>query len=405
MPNNSLGEAFGYWEPKVHAWESFKPPRFIPGLAVGVKDVINTAEFPTEMGSEIWKGFTPGNDARVVTKLKEAGCSIVGKTVSAEFAVHHPGATRNPHDLTRTPGTSSSGSAVAVACGMVPAALGTQTAGSIIRPASYCGVYAMKPSFGLIPRTGILKTADTLDTVGFFAETPGILRTMLDICRVDGPDYPQTAHLKDPRQINRVGLLRPPCHFEWPRYARLALCKWLERLNELIPLYDTGWPAPFPTEDCYETHRTIYHKSLAYYFQREMETAQVSDIFRSQVEEGQKITLEQYQTALDQQESFATVADGLLEEFDILITLSSGGHAPHNEREAPQDTNLVWTLCGVPVINIPALISPDGLPFGISIIARKYHDYKLLDFLDTLVRAGLAPNGPNPRLGDGRNAY
>lgn len=386
-----------------NAWRAYRPS-LDERFSVGVKDVINTADFPTEMGSKVWAGFTPGNDARVVTKIKQAGGTIVGKTVSAEFAVHHPGPTLNPHDPSRTPGTSSSGSAVAVATGTVRSALGTQTAGSIIRPASYCGVYAMKPSFGLIPRTGILKTADTLDTVGFFAETPEILRTMLNICRVDGPDYPQTAHLKDPRLIHRVGWLRPTCQIEWPTYARLALYYWIEQLNKFIQVDETLWPAPFPSEDCYETHRTIYHKSLSYYFKKEMESGQVSDIFRSQVEEGRQITLEQYQTALHMQETFSAVADGLLKEFDILITLSSGGHAPHDEREAPRDTNLVWTMCGVPVINIPALISPDGLPFGISIIARKYHDYKLLDFLDTLVKAGLAPDGPNPRLGGG-NAH
>jgi Asp-tRNA(Asn)/Glu-tRNA(Gln) amidotransferase A subunit family amidase len=379
----------------VHAWESFYPDRITLGrLSVGVKDVINTADFPTEMGSEIWKGFTPGNDARVVSKLREAGCVIVGKTVSAEFAVHHPGPTRNPHHLARTPGTSSSGSAVAVACGMVPAALGTQTAGSIIRPASYCGVYAMKPSFGLIPRTGILKTADTLDTVGFFAENPALLGLLLDICRVDGPDYPQTEHLKRPSKIKKIGLIRPSCQSEWPLYALEALDHWILRLNEFLTVDESPWPL----EDCYRTHRTIYHKSLSYYFQNEATTGKVSDIFQKQVEEGRQITPGQYQEALRRQEDLSTLADGLLKKFDILITLSSGGEAPMDEGQAPRDTCLVWTMCGVPVINIPALVSPDGLPFGISIIARRFHDYKLLDFLNTLVKAGLAPTGPNPLL-------
>jgi Asp-tRNA(Asn)/Glu-tRNA(Gln) amidotransferase A subunit family amidase len=392
--SNSLIDAYTRWEPQVQAWECYHPERISNGLMVGVKDVINTAQCSTEMGSPIWKDFTPGNDARVVSKLKEAGCAIAGKTVSAEFAVHHPGKTKNPHNLNRTPGTSSSGSAVAVACGMAHAALGTQTAGSIIRPASYCGVYAMKPSFGLIPRTGILKTADTLDTVGFFAQTPELLRTMLDICRVDGPDYPQTAHLKKPRRVKKIGVLRPPCQAEWPIYALEALDHWLLRLGEFWNVQD----APWHFDSAYDTHRIIYHKSLSYYFQQEVNTGEVSDIFRQQVQEGRGITVGKYQQALKQQESLAAIADKMLKEFDILITLSSGREAPEDERQAPKDTCLVWTMCGVPVINIPAFTSPDGLPFGISIIARRYHDYKLLDFLNMLQRQGLAPAGPNPLL-------
>jgi len=402
MPDKSSQiEAFSRWEPLVHAWEYFDPTRLNGRLAIGIKDVINTADFPTQMGSEIWKGFTPGNDARVVSKLREAGCAIVGKTVSAEFAVHHPGVTRNPHDLNRTPGTSSSGSAVAVACGMVDAALGTQTAGSIIRPASYCGVYAMKPSFGLIPRTGILKTADTLDTVGFFAGNPELLRVLLDIARVDGPNYPQTAHLKRKRKIKKVGVLRPRCQSEWSVYALEAFDHWVLRLNEFIATDEIPWRL----EECYDTHRLIYHKSLSYYFQQECDTGLVSDIFRSQVEEGQQITPDQYQSALCQQDDLSVVADGMLKAFDIAITLSSGSGAPEDERRAPRDTCLVWTLCGVPVIHIPAFVSPEGLPFGVSIIARRLHDYKLFDFLNTLIKAGLAPIGPNPKLQGGGYAY
>jgi Asp-tRNA(Asn)/Glu-tRNA(Gln) amidotransferase A subunit family amidase len=277
---------------------------------------------------------------------------------------------------------------------MVPAALGTQTAGSIIRPASYCGVYAMKPSFGLIPRTGILKTADTLDTVGFFTETPEMLRTMLEICRVDGPDYPITKNLKKPRKIKKIGILRPTCQSGWPFYALEVLDNWLTRLSEFLSVDE----APWNLEGCYDLHRRIYHKSLSYYFQKEAQTGKVSEIFKSQVEEGQRISAQRYQDDLIIQESIQRLADDLLKKYDILITLSSGGEAPEDERKAPRDTCLVWTLCGVPVINVPVFVSPDGLPFGLSIVARRLHDYKLFDFLETLLKAGLAPIGPNPRL-------
>ena len=160
------------------------------GVPVGVKDVFNTYDMPTEMGSVIYAGYTPGNDARVVSNLRLAKAIMAGKTVTAEFAVHHPGPTRYPYDLERSPGTSSSGSAVAVATSMVPAALGTQTAGSIVRPASYCGIFGFKPSFGLVPRTGVLKTTDTLDTVGWMARSVEDLALLFETMRVRGHNYP-----------------------------------------------------------------------------------------------------------------------------------------------------------------------------------------------------------------------
>ena len=156
----------------------------------GVKDIFNTIDLKTEMGSETWKDHNAGNDARVVSVLRHQGYTPIGKTVTAEFAVHHLNKTKNPHSIDKTPGTSSSGSAVAVATGMVPFALGTQTAGSIIRPASFCGVWGMKPSFGLIPRTGSLKTTDSLDTIGFLSSYGTDMREILNLLRVKGPNYP-----------------------------------------------------------------------------------------------------------------------------------------------------------------------------------------------------------------------
>ena len=194
-------------EENVHAWVYFNeelwlkkldsvlenhPEKFsdLLGVPVGIKDIFNTIDMPTCMGSPIWNGFTPGNDARVVHNLKFQGAITAGKTVTAEFAVHAPNETRNPWNTEHSPGTSSSGSAAAVAAGMVPLAIGTQTAGSIIRPASYCGVYGFKPSFGTLPRTGILKTTDTLDTIGLFATNVDDCKLLFDAMRVKGLDYP-----------------------------------------------------------------------------------------------------------------------------------------------------------------------------------------------------------------------
>ena len=160
---------------------------YLENIPFGVKDIFNTCDFPTQMGSDLWAGFQPGNDARVVDSVLKQGALLVGKTATAEFAVHSLGLTRNPHDLTRTPGTSSSGSAAAVSAGIIPFALATQTAGSIKRPSSYCGVWGFKPSFGLIPRTGVLKTTDTLDTIGFITSHALNLRPLLDVLRLTSP--------------------------------------------------------------------------------------------------------------------------------------------------------------------------------------------------------------------------
>ena len=162
----------------------------LKNIPFGAKDIMNTILFKTQMGSSIWKNFTPGNNARIIDDLISSGAILVGKTETAEFAVHKLNKTLNPYDISRTPGTSSSGSAVCVANGDVPFSLGTQSAASIIRPASFCGVWGFKPSFGLIPRTGVLKTCDTLDTVGFFTSHQKSLRTVLNVIRLKGKNHP-----------------------------------------------------------------------------------------------------------------------------------------------------------------------------------------------------------------------
>ncbi|HUF09849.1 MAG TPA: amidase, partial [Rhodothermales bacterium] len=207
------------------------------GVPVGVKDLFNTYDMPTQMGSPIWAGFSPGNDARVVHYLRMADVVVLGKTVTAEFAVHAPGPTHNPHRVGYMPGTSSSGSAAAVAAYMVPVALGTQTAGSTIRPASYCGVIGFKPSFGLVPRTGMLKTTDTLDTVGWFARSIDDIELVFETIRVKGPDYPVTeralADVSRRRRADRpwrVGVVHGP---KWNDAEPYAQCALLEMADEL----------------------------------------------------------------------------------------------------------------------------------------------------------------------------
>lgn len=418
-------EAVARHEFDVHAWVKFdgellqqaaaataeriaknvkvgEPLRALEGVPVGVKDIFNTAEFPTQMGSPLWSGFTPGNDARAVFHLKRAGALIPGKTVTAEFAVHTLGKTLNPWAPERTPGTSSSGSAVAVAMGMVPVALGTQTAGSIVRPASFTGVWGMKPSFGLIPRTGMLKTTDSLDTVGFFVGHAEDLGPVLDALRVDGRDYPlsHAAFADAQRQAApkdrpwRVALLRPAVWSHAPAYARQAMEGWAwlaqRTFGRRIEIFEPE--LPYELAECHRVHATIYNRALAYYFKAEHERAElVSPVMKALIEAGQRITPAEYEQALQRQVELARITERFMRGFDVAVTLSTAGEAPLRHVEEAPDSALMWTLAQLPAVSAPVFRSPRGLPFGLQLVARRYNDPLLLRFVAEAVRAGLLP--------------
>ena len=414
-------------EPKIHAWAHLSPDLVIKqaqaadqklasglggplcGVPVGVKDIFNTSDMPTQMGSPIWDHFTPGNDARTVYNLRMADAVIMGKTVTAEFAVHAPGPTHNPHHLGYIPGTSSSGSAAATAAHMVPLALGTQTAGSIIRPASYCGVYGFKPSFGLIPRTGMLKTTDSLDTVGMFARCIDDLALLFNSIRVHGIDYPiaHTALNDSKRQSRgnrpwRVGLLRGPKWDDAEGYAQQALEDFGAKIKAIENIDASEFKLRDEFNHAHSVHTTIYDRALAYYFKEEF-VAQtlVSPVMYDIVQRGNLIAPSAYQAALKAQTQLAHQLDDLLEQqFDIVIDLSTGGEAIKGLNSVDRlDNSLIWTLCGVPTLNISAFHGPLGLPFGAQLFARRYSDYLLLEFARQLKDHGLAPiNTPMPQF-------
>lgn len=388
---------------RVRSGAAIRP---LEGIPVGVKDIFNTADFPTQMGSPIWKGFTPGNDARSVFNLKRAGALVPGKTETAEFAVHALGDTVNPHDPLRTPGTSSSGSAVAVALGMVPVALGTQTAGSIVRPASFCGVYGCKPSFGLIPRTGMLKTTDSLDTIGYLVAHGGDLVRVFDALRVHGADYPiSSGLLSDPRRQEkpgsswRVGLVQTHVWDLAPAYARDSLLAWADGLGSLPDVDLVGLELPTEMEAAYDVHGTIYDRTLAYYFKQEFKMHElVSPIMYEIIRHGEQISVPQYEKALREQERLAASMDELLKEYDVIVSLSTAGAAPlRDEREIP-DPALMWTMTHLPVVSAPAFESPDGLPFGVQLAARRYNDYLLFGFVEHLRERQIVPEGAWPPI-------
>lgn len=359
------------------------------GAPLAVKDIFNTADMPTNHGSPIFDDYSPGNDARVVTSMRRAGAVVMGKTVTAELAVHTPGKTRNPIDLSRSCGTSSSGSAAAVAAFMAPWALSSQTAGSTIRPASYCGIYGFKPSFGLLPRTAMLKTTDTLDSVGLMARSVADLLLMFEITRVRGPNYPVVdKEMNDPaRAVKRSGDWRvgivagPKSGLEAPavktgledvaRILASAGC----HVEEFTLAADYG--------AAHAVHETIYRRALAYYFKLEWGKyrSQFSDALAEMIEGGLSITPEDYHAALQSQIHMAAMMDQALKNYDVIISPATADEAPVGA-DAPDvdDHNLIWTMCYLPSLSIPKLKGTTGFPVGLQIASRRFNDYIALDF-------------------------
>jgi Asp-tRNA(Asn)/Glu-tRNA(Gln) amidotransferase A subunit family amidase len=370
-------------------------------IPIGVKDIFNTNDYLTQMGSPLWKNFSPGNDARVVFNLRRQGAIVVGKTVTAEFAVHTLNETINPYDKTKTPGTSSSGSAVAISLGMVPITTGSQTAGSIVRPASFCGVYGCKPSFGMIPRTGTLKTTDSLDTLGFLTIHRKDLKIVFDSMRISGPDYPiiNSALSDFTRQTKkvgipwRVGFVKTHTWQYAPQYAKNDIEKFIAKLSKQKDVQVTEAELPDSMLRTHVIHETIYNKSLSYYFKGEhKKSVFVSGVMNELIENGDNIKIDDYKKAIQFQNQLIKDMDLFFKDYDVLISLSTAGEAPlRNVAELP-DPALMWTLSHLPVVGVPNFISPDRLPFGMQVVARKYNDYLLFSFLDYMESIRMIPS-------------
>lgn len=424
---NETIDKIGKNEKEVHAWvhydigqlksdankliwhENITP---VAGMPFGVKDIFNTKAYPTEMGSPIWKDFTPGNNARVVDSLLNSDALVAGKTVTAEFAVHALNSTLNPHDVTRTPGTSSSGSAAAVAIGMVPFALATQTAGSIIRPASFCGVWGMKPSFGMIPRTGVLKTTDSLDTIGFVASHLDSLRVILTQTRVKGPNYPFVYKNVDsqgerPKVLSkkwRIGFVKTHTWLRAEAYVKQAVEDLAKKIGGTQGFSVEEIHLPEIFQSAHETHETIYTKSLAYYFQHEKKmSSHITPLMSDMIDDGEPISAKNFKNALRQQECLKQLLDELILPFDLVLSIGTASAAPLREDEALPDPSLIWTLCHVPAVGVPVFRCPEGLPFGVQFIGKKWSDYLLLQGVEALVDARLLPAGSLPVLNKRKN--
>lgn len=363
-------------------------------IPFGIKDVFNTKTLPTAMGSELWKGFKAGNNARVVEQIMQQGGIVFSKTTTAEFAVHFitPEKTLNPFNKEHITGTSSSGSAVAVACGALPVALGTQTAGSIIRPASFCGTYGFKPSFGSIDRTGVLKTNDTFDTIGFLGSDLKGLSKVFSSTLIKGQDYPYSSNYyslhrayKEKKHF-KVGFVTDSFkHFSsYAEYVKKDFSLVQDKISKSFSCEDLQ-NIDF-INDIHPLHELMYAKSLSYYFKNEMKQHDhVSEVMTSMIKRGEQYSEKEYVEAAKKQPLMRKDFDEVFKKYDFLITPSTATAAPRIGKWEKPDTCLIWTYFGYPVVNIPLFFNQEmNLPYGLQIIAKKFDDFSLLDFSECI---------------------
>ncbi|MGE0311746.1 MAG: amidase [Lautropia sp.] len=358
------------------------------GVPIGVKDIIDTADLPTGYGSDIYRGHRPRADAACVALARAAGAIVLGKTATAEFASVHPPATRNPANLAYGPGGSSSGSAAAVADHMVPLAFGTQTAGSTIRPAAFCGVVGFKPSFGLVNRAGLKFSAESLDTIGLFGRS--VDDVALFAHAVSGLPVPPggssgigtdaTDAKASPARRWRVGVCRTPYWSQAQAAARDAVSAAANALsNAGATLVDVELPSAL--DAAWDAHAILirYEAAVAMTWETRHHRASYSPAFAARIDEGLAIPHERYRQAL------ATAADcrRLYEQVldvDALLTLSAPGEAPHGISHTGDSVfNRSWTLLGVPCVHLPTGAGAAGLPIGVQVVGRFGCDGALLD--------------------------
>ena len=356
------------------------------GLPVGVKDIIDTADMPTANGTPLDAGRRPRHDAFVTARLRAAGALVMGKTVTTEMAYFHPGKTRNPHDPSRTPGGSSQGSAAAVAAGMVPLAVGTQTAGSVIRPAAFCGTVGFKPSFGLIPRSGILPVSSDLDTVGAFAATVEgaalLAETMQGHDPADPDTRPQAPHrlLDDcrsrPPVTPMLAVVHEPAWATAEETTREAFAELREALGDQCDEIDL--PEIFANGAA--AQQTLMLTGFARNFRTYHERGRdaLSPQLRGGIEEGLRITAVDYLAARDWREVLNAGLERIFDRYDAIVTPAAAGEAPVGEATGDPAFCRLWTLCGTPAVTLPLLTGPAGMPMGVQLVGRRGQDGRLL---------------------------
>jgi Asp-tRNA(Asn)/Glu-tRNA(Gln) amidotransferase A subunit family amidase len=357
------------------------------GVPIGIKDIVDTGDMPTELGSPLWAGRTPRSDAAVVARLRAAGAVIMGKTVTTEYAYRQPGPTTNPHDAARTPGGSSSGSAAAVAAHMVPGAVGSQTGGSVIRPAAFCGVVGFKPTHGLIPRRGMLRLSRTLDHVGVFARTvpdAALLAETLAGFDEEDPDTRPRARpplaavaASEPPLPPRLAFVRSPAWEHAEPVTREAFAELVAALGDAVAEVELG--ASF--EPAVARHRTIMEVEMAHNLGRDYDKGRdrLSPALREAIERGRAQAAVDYVAAVAGISALNGALDPVFEEFDAIVTPAAPGEAPRGlETTGDPIFCTIWTYLGTPAVTLPLLRSTARMPLGVQLVARRGGDARLL---------------------------
>jgi amidase len=382
-------------EPSLKAFEYLprdvtRRPGLLSGIPVAIKDIIATSDMPTSNGSPIYRDHVPSADAWVVDRLRHLGATIFGKTVSTEFAWRHPGSTVNPWNPAHTPGGSSSGSAAAVAAGLVPLALGTQTLGSVIRPAAFNGVVGFKPSFGAIPRMGVHPLSPSLDHVGFFARRVDDVAYALSLLRGTNDD---DLHGR-PLPAFEISLQHGLPAMERPRLAVVRFSKWSQAEPEQQKVFDdavaTLREAGAVLEELelseidqtnWDTIQIILSSEAALIFGDLVERFpdRTSDHLKSLVQTGKAKSAPEYLAAKALQKTLLAKFTGWISGFDAVLTLPAFGEAPAGlAYTGDAEYCAPWTLLGVPAISLPAGFGKHGLPLGLQTVGAYRQDYSLL---------------------------
>ena len=364
-----------------------KPLGPLHGLPIGIKDIIGTYDMPTECGTVLRKGISKSSDAEVINLLKIAGAIIMGKTVTTELAYFDPGKTTNPHDKTRTPGGSSSGSAAAVAAHMAPLSLGTQTKGSVIRPASYCGVVGYKPSFGLISRSGILKQSSKLDQVGVFGKNvEDVALLAKSLIKKDLYDQDTIHFAADDMldQCKKEPLFDPKFIFyktsNWKNIdkdSQEAFEFLIKNFKKNIEVFDE----PDYFKDIHKYHQILHEADMANSFQKYYKQSKdkLGKKLLEAIERGIKYSAAEYNEAKDFMEQSYRSYSEVFEDYHGIITPASTGVADKglNSTGSP-DFCTIWTFMGLPSISLPLLTGENNLPLGVQLVGNKLDDLRFL---------------------------
>lgn len=370
------------------------------GVPIGIKDIIDTADMPTENGAAADAGRRPAQDAVLIARLRAAGAVIMGKTVTTELAYFAPGKTRNPYAQDRTPGGSSSGSAAAVAAGMVPAAIGTQTNGSIIRPAAFCGAVGFKPTHGLVPRTGALLQSGPLDTIGPLTRSVADAAALVDVIRGPDPGDPDSRPaaagalldtvLSDPPVPPRLAFVRSPV---WDRASADTQAVFADLVAMLRgQCEEITLPPSF--DDAHRHHRTLMLGGFAHNLAGYAAHADgLSDQMRQALTDAAAVSAGDYLAALSARDALTTELADLLTGYDAVLTPSAPGEAPAVDTTGDPAFNTIWSLLGMPAVTLPLFAGASGLPIGVQLVAARNDDARLLRtarWLDTRVLSDAA---------------